>query len=226
MMKAMVDRSALLLSLAFIILAVSSLLAMVADISVHQAQRLERRWEQANSVPDVSQWFTAKSYLQAGLLLSPGHPDYSQALGRLYSWSYFTSDELTVNPESGLSYFIHATDVRPYWAFGWGEFLLLKAQLGQVDQAFSDVFDAAMETGRYESKVMLNLLNAGLGSWELLSWQQRSDVMLVFKYIVQGNYHTREQALKIAEWHSMKQEMCLSIVREAFYSVIERQCRA
>jgi hypothetical protein len=210
-----------------LVLAVSSIMAMLADIFAHQSQRLERRWEQSGSIAHLSQWSAAQSYLATALRFSPGHPDYLQAQGRLGSWRFFVEAEAEDRAASqqGLEALRASLVVRPYWVYGWSELLMLKAQLGEVDGEFNQIFSAVLSTGPNEPRALLNVLNAGLGSWASLSDGQRAQLHGVFHLVLLSYDREVKQAVQMSEHHQLKVQMCQGLDVTLVKPWVARLCR-
>lgn len=213
------------------VLAFSSVLAMLGDINASQAKRLERRWEKSPSTINLVQWQAAENYLQSALMFSPGHPDYLESLGRLYSWRLFVPPESGAKhgePQeqalSGLAYYWQAVNERPYRSSTWAELALLKSQLGQIDDEFWLAFQNADRLGPYEKPTLLNLLNAGLGAFKQLSWEQRAEVQALFNRMLTLRW-TDTQALKIADQLGMQAALCYGIEELQVRARIRRQCQ-
>ncbi|MGH1373377.1 MAG: hypothetical protein ACRBBW_15160 [Cellvibrionaceae bacterium] len=223
-----VDKRLFLLGFLLLALVASSFLALLADINAHQATRLERRWEQSGSVPNLSQLMAARASLEFAEQLSFDHPDYLQALGRLSSWHFFVEGVAPSDVETrkGLTSFRAALTVRPYWAYGWSELLLLKAQLGEVDEEFSSAFDAVLSTGVSEPKALLNLVNAGLGSWSLLEEDQQIKTHKAFLRLLGFSNQQSRTAIAIATQHGQKAAMCDGLDEQLVKPWVIRSCKA
>jgi hypothetical protein len=214
-------------------LGLSSIAAMVADLSAYQAKRFELRWQKKGTIESSQHWYRGYSYLDTALGYAPSHPDYLQTSGRFYSWLFWV-DGITPNvqkadavdqAEMGLKYFRQATQARPYWPYAWSELALLKAQANQVDDEFWQAFVNAKNYGPNEKQVILNLLNAGIGSWFLLDWPQKSAVLKLFYHALTLNYGVANPALVIAEGHKMKAALCYGLDKTTVTQSIAQRCR-
>ncbi len=223
------SRARLFLSVSILVtvaLAITSFFALIADVNAHQAKRLERRWEQSGSVAYASQLVSARESLEFAEQLSFDHPDYLQALGRLSSWHFFVEGEAVdeVQVRAGLSDFREALKVRPYWAYGWSELLLLHALLREVDTEFDRAFSAVLSTGPNEPRALLNLVNASLGSWSSLSGEQQDQARAAFARLLSLSNNQSRAAIAIATQHGMKTTVCSALDDKAIQTWVLRLC--
>lgn len=190
----------------------SSSMALLGDVNATHAKQMERRWEKSSATLNSSQWQAADAYLHSALKLSPAHPDYLQALGRLSSWYLLIDDtpDRQQQAAQGLAYFRDAVKQRPYWAYGWSEFALLKAQAGQLDDEFNLAVMAALQQGPYEKQVLSNVLNAGLGVWPQLTLMQQLEVHQLFRRMVALHW-TAADAMRLVEFHGLKTGFCYGL---------------
>ncbi len=219
---------AVILSVLFILL-LSSLAAIVADINAHQVARLEQRWTSNGVIPDGEQWQQARNYLDKALLLSPGHPDYLQASGRLSSWSFFIDSQHRGSvPFSaagvGVEYFRRAVHTRPYWPYAWSELVLLKAQLGQFDQEYVDAWQHARKLGANERPVAANLLSAGLGGWRLLDTAGREMVREMFVDSLHSYYKLALDSAVRVQKAGMAPILCAGIDGKTLAPAVAKRC--
>lgn len=203
------------------VLAFSSLMALLGDVNAEHAKQREQRWQQQPTALTLQQWQTAEAYLQRALQFSPAHPDYLQALGRMSSWYLLLNDELLLSGDErqaqtvrGLEYFREALTQRPYWAYGWAELALLKAQAQQVDDEFALAVRAALQQGPNERQVLSNLLNAGLSVWPQLTLVQQLEVHALFRRMLTLHWTARD-AMKLVEFHGMKAGFCYGLADDA-----------
>jgi len=215
--------SALLLVLLGV-LALSSLSAMLANIFFHQAERVERQWQRG--LPITQQRLdSAQGWVTRGRFYAPGQPDYSQLQGRLYSWAFI--GRLPVD-EAGqalaLQGYRDSLAARPYWPYAWAQLVLLKSQLQQFDAEFDLAFKNAQAYGRWEPKVMENLLSASLLNWSRLSWPQRQQASDLFSRSVSFS-PVMWQAMKIADASGMRRALCYSLDKNKLHKGIAKRCR-
>jgi len=205
-------------------LAVSSLSAMLANIFFHQAERVERQWQRG--LPITQQRLDkAQGWVALGRFYAPGQPDYSQLQGRLYSWAFI--GRLPVD-EAGqalaLQGYRDSLAARPYWPYAWAQLVLLKSQMNQFDAEFDQAFSNAQAYGRWEPKVMENLLNASLLNWSKLSWPQRKQASDLFKRSLSFS-PVMWRAMKIADASGMRRALCFSLDKSKLHKGIAKRCR-
>lgn len=192
-----------------LVLVASSAIAFIADIYYFQAKKFEYRWERNPLSLNYDDWLDSKYHIDKALKLSAKHPDYLQFLGRLSIWRYFVNE----TPDSQLSSqsleaFRESLLERPYWPYAWAELVLLKSQLGQIDEEFQLAFNKALAYGPWEHQVIVNLFNAGLGSWSDLSGEQREQLLSLFERGVAYNTTTASGLMVVAESNGLAIVFC------------------
>jgi len=217
-------RAVYMLVLALLLLAVSSLSAMMANIFFHQAERVERQWQRGGPVTQA-RLQSAQSWLARGLFYSPGQPDYSQLQGRLYSWAFIGGLPIDEAGQAlALQGYRDSLAARPYWPYAWAQLALLKAQLQQFDEEFDHAFSRAQAYGYWEPKVIENLLNASLLHWSQLSWPQRKQASDLFARSVSFS-PVMWRAMNIAEVSGMRRALCFSLDKSKLHKGIVKRCR-
>ncbi len=208
--------------LVLLTLALSSVSALFGDVQWAWAKQSEQRWQrqsqQSTGVSlSESEWQAAHNSLQKALWFSPGHPDYLQALGRLSSWSYWLvdpvdhDDQVSIS-EQGIDSLQQSLQARPYWSYAWSELALLKAQSGQMDASMWQALQASNETGPWERQALLNRLNAGIGSWNQLSVEQRRQLLAWIGDSLIGVNRTdfSRQVVSMLDRQGLKRGVCQS----------------
>ncbi|MYM65121.1 hypothetical protein [Pseudomaricurvus sp. HS19] len=227
-MQKLVGRWAPLLLVATLaVLAISSVSAMLGDITAHQAVRQERRWFQGAPVTDL-QWRAAESNLKKALGYSPSHPDYLRGLGRLSSWFFSVSDGVGAETsastgQQGLDYLRQLTGQRPYWPDGWSDLALLKSQLGEFDDEFDQAFANAFALGPNEPQVLLTLSNTALSRWSSLGMASRQQALQVFARGLQSR-GAEMRLLSVAEKYGMQKAVCLMAAPEKVSGRVRKTC--
>lgn len=197
---------------------------MVADISFYQAQRVERQWLKGGGSVSEAQLAQVGEELDQALALAGPHPDYLQAKARLVSWQILSGYISAESIDAGMTTARENLAMRPYWPNGWAEFALLKVLSGQVDSEFWQAFNHAQQLGPWEASVFTNLLNAGLGAWPALSWQQRTDVMGLLARAIHFDNNTARAAMAVVDAHGMNYAVCL-VMKDSLPAVLVRTCR-
>ncbi|GAB3108694.1 hypothetical protein G8770_23475 [Aestuariicella hydrocarbonica] len=206
-------------------LGLSSASAMWGDLNGYQAKRLELRWGRLDAPLTLAQWHSARSYLETALAFSPGHPDYLQSMGRLYSWRFFVADAEPAVSDTGLAFYQQAIAERPYWPYAWSELALLKSQAGQFDEAFWQAMTVSQQYGPWDRRSVMSALNAGLGAWPQLSWSQRGDVQALFEKALSFSVKFSRQAFAMAEQRGMEAAFCVSLQSNDISQFARRHCQ-
>ena len=112
----------------------------------------------------------------------PNNPDYLDFAGRLMilqaSQPGVVGGERRVLLESAAVKFRQALSVRPLWPYSWVNLLSVKDKLGQVDVEFNRAMRRAAETGPWEPRVQLQVINTGLRHWGKLGAGERELVQM------------------------------------------------
>ena len=193
---------------ASVLLSISSLGAMIADVVSHQVTRQEQRWLEGEKVT-YERWSLAASQLRLASTLSPGTPDYLQTQGRLAYWSLF-SDERSLLPavENGLKPIRKALQIRPQWPYAWADLALIKSLAGQFDEEFSEALTNARAYGPWERPVLNRLLTTYFLSWGSLTNDQRlTGYELLSDALTLGKDQAQE-ALRLALNSPLQMEIC------------------
>lgn len=206
-------------------LAISSALAMLADMHAYQEKRLESRW-QHKGVVDSEQWQDAHSLLNKSLFFSMGHPDYWYALGGLYNAQFFVDSPLAELPSGeGVEWLKKATVARPYWPYPWAELAYLKAQSGEVDNDFWRYYTTAIRIAPWEPEIIYSLFNTGLGAWPRLSWEQKEVVIALFRQSSIFSDKVAKKMFLIAQSYRMDAAFCQVVKRAKVKTYLDGVCK-
>lgn len=206
-------------SLVIVLLAVftiSSAGSMVADIVSYRAKLQEHFWSSAEPISSVEEWDAAYSKLSSALVMSPGNTDYLLAMGRMASWRVFIPEEsesdLSPVLTRGYRSFRKALDARPYWGVGWSEFALFKSQIGQIDEEFEFAIFSSIATGPFESRSLINSLNATFGAWDELSPRLKEEAVFLFDLALSLPYkkpiQIQDRALELIDFYDLAPQVC------------------
>lgn len=206
-----------------VLLALSSVFALFANVSSYYAKGAEQNWSRDSVELTLPRWQQAASNLHTSLVLAPGHPDYLQSLGRLYSWAGTLPEEVELT--AGLEHYLQVAAARPYWPYSWSELAFLKAQMGEFDAEFDTAWDRSLTLGRWENKVSLTLLKIGAYRWRELSKAQRNKAYELFaRELNRGNLAAR-QAIKVVDEYGMRRAWCYAIRKSELTDRAQKLCR-
>ncbi len=170
---------------AALLLSLSALAAIVADVAAYRASLQERFWAEGEPIASVGQWQQVNQSVITALNLEPRNPDHLLRMGRLAIWRLFVGEEgedIVAEVEQGYD---------AYWAEGWAEFALFKAQTAPPDEEFEFAVFAAMGTGPLEARAILNVLKATFLVWEDLSPDMQADMRNQFAMAIDLEYPTQ-----------------------------------
>ena len=127
----------------------------------------------AASGGDVATFEASEGHIKTALRRLPNNPDYLDFAGRLLiikaGQPGVVGAERRELLESAADNFRQSLAIRPLWPYGWVNLLAAKDKLGQVDMEFNYALRRAAETGPWESRVQLQLIDSGLRRWSRLA---------------------------------------------------------
>jgi hypothetical protein len=107
----------------------------------------------------------------------PDNPDYLDFAGRLKILSAgqpgVVGSQRRELLQSAAGDFRRALSVRPTWPYSWANLLSVKDKLRQVDAEFNEAINAAAETGPWEPRVQMQIIDSGLRHWDELASAER-----------------------------------------------------
>jgi len=69
-----------------------------------------------------------------------------------------------------------ALAVRPLWPYGWANLLGVKSRMGEIDGEFRLALAQCVETGPWEPRVQMQVLESGLEHWDHLGREEKERV--------------------------------------------------
>ena len=196
-----------------LVLAAGSVRGMLADIIAYRAMLQERFWASGEPIESLVTWQRVNNQVDTALALSPGNTDYHLFRGRMAGWRLFVNDDTEQNLSEIFSKsdeaFRIALASRPYWAQGWSEFALFKSQLGEVDDEFQFALFAGIYSGPFETRAILNNLNASFAVWEQLSPNMKREAVMLFDLAVSLNYRNlKKRAMAMVQHYERLAAVC------------------
>lgn len=123
---------------------------------------------------------SADQHLQRTLARFPNNPDYLDLSGRLKELRAgqpgVVGREGRELLQAAAGDYRQALAVRPLWPYSWANLLGVKSRLNEVDAEFRRALLRSVETGPWEPRVQIQVLESGLQHWDSLG---RAERMLV-----------------------------------------------
>ena len=136
----------------------------LADYYADQSYQLVSSWRAA---PELAEWERAKGALDSALRLDATNPTYHHRMGRLYHIGMgLDPAQSAAFADLASAHFLSSLDVRPAWPLTWAGVALLKADLRQFDDEFSNAVLNATRYGPWEPGV--HQIMAGIGGRGLI----------------------------------------------------------
>ena len=172
--------SSLLVILSLVILS-WALLRTNAAWNFFAAQSITEQMHDAGAITPAGV-ANAQDRVDRALSRFPGHPDYLDLAGHLLELKAnqpgVVGAERNDLLEAAAVRYRASLSARPLWPYGWAGLLSVKDKLGQVDPEFRTALNRSAETGPWEPRVQLQLIQSGLRHWDRIS---RADRQLVLR---------------------------------------------
>lgn len=117
--------------------------------------------------------------LTDALALTPDDPTLIEHLGvalELRATGFPPGSDRRLYLAQALTNFRKAAALRPASPYTWGNILVAKYRLGQIDAEFFDAMHHALDFGPWEPAVQLIVADTGLGAWDALDTGLRTRV--------------------------------------------------
>jgi hypothetical protein len=153
-----------------------ALLRSSAAWNFFAAQSITEQMHEAGAITPAA-IANAQDRLDRALSRFPGHPDYLDLQGHLLELKAnrpgVVGAEREALLEAAAARYRASLSARPLWPYGWARLLGVKDRLGQVDSEFKTAMHRAAETGPWEPRVQLQIIQSGLRHWDQLSRTER-----------------------------------------------------
>ena len=121
---------------------------------------------------------SADQHLQRALARFPDKPDYRDLSGRLKELQAGQPGMVGGNRrellQAAAQDYLQALAVRPLWPYSWANLLGVKSGLNEVDAEFRLALIRSVETGPWEPRVQIQVLESGLKHWDSLGKGDRA----------------------------------------------------
>lgn len=181
---------------ALLYLAMLCLRWSVSDIQATQVEYHLKTLKQASANKTVKAWRQAKQQLDSSLASRPENPQHLE----LAEYFYQVLDGLETeapelmqelgwqnNEAQALNYARSALQIKPSWPYAWKQLVLSKSTLKQYDSEMSGGYAKAMELGKWEATVVVDLVDLGLRDWENLNAQTKHVVQQAIEQLISIN---------------------------------------
>jgi len=198
-------------------LMIQSALAAYADVQVHQAERIERRWVSGSTQFNKADYDRAQAHLNQGLSLNSDNADFHQMSGRLAGW--VLADSFSSGTyDKAVAHFEASISARPYWPYAYSDFsgiIALKLSLKSHQKGNDDLelilnsyWDNALKYGENEPLVVQSLLNIGFGNWHVSGWKLKNKTIALFQASLESNSMMQREAINLARYYQFTQVLC------------------
>jgi len=152
----------------------------IADFNALTTRHELKEWTRKGEFPNIA-WEATRSRVQLSVYLDSGNPDHYEDMARLH---LLKSSMPKLPPEgrklalgNSLLAFRKASWLKPSSAHYWAMLMAVKSDLREYDQEYLHAFDNAVFLGPWEQIVALVVAETGPNAWDVLSEQQKGQVL-------------------------------------------------
>lgn len=169
------------------------------SVAYLEAHRLNDQWRQSQRVPDDKSLQTAFQLAREATHYDPSNAEYRLLLADLRAWRVKSlrlwPNLATTEMELIVDRLKTVLAARPTWFEAWIRLVLVKFQLGQIDQEMIVAMEKSMETVRYETSVHHGVAFVGLRVWDELGPDLKKQIQKTLT-IALGNRYIRKFVVK------------------------------
>lgn len=219
------------LSVACIVLVLSSAVIGWADYQSARAIYIVAKWQRGNAV-ESDEWNKAERLMQNVLFWHVNNPDYIEALAQLHHWrnaqTNIEKSDVQQNFKISLQYYRRATILRPLRPNAWANVALMKSHLQQWDGEFEFAFEQALKLGAWENNIQLVLHEAGLVGWRNTNINTRPKAFINYKNSFKNGARQVELMMRLTERYDLQRVFCFyarqQFVGSEIKTLISRRC--
>jgi len=174
---------------------------LVSSFHTHKVDLFLEHWQSQGMPPnpkalDIAQ--TAALKAQAWFPIEQGANHFR--IGKVYEWQAFHLPYGDPAADAPRRAALHAyqmdTELRPTWPYAWSHVALIKSQLLELDDEFTQAYQMAKQTGPWRRDTLLELSRMGIALWSDLSPYQKR---LVLETTTQAAIADRRNIRPLAE---------------------------
>ena len=184
---------------------------MLGDINAYPARYAIKAWEKSQDLPEPAEIDDLIARIDTALGWEARNPEYYDLRGTLLyakALSLYQRGEAYPVEVFADAVLAHRTALsyRPTWPYSWSNLALMKAYAGQFDAEQSEALLKANQFGPWELPVQVNIVQAGLMSWNTLT---QVDRLIVAANVQKGlRYTKRRDITQLVQRYQRVDEIC------------------
>lgn len=203
---------AIVLLVVALVLVYQSLRFSLAEVNNRQARIYELFWKEQGSIKKLEQWQRALTLSGRAMALNTSNPDFYLRESRLLEWYGFTSEpegeQIRARLDEAATFLDKAIELRPQSALGYSARALLAARRWQLDEFIASDIVTALDLGRWELDVHLQVSHAAMATWPGLSEEAQSAYLAHFDKVLLRRGKWGPSMFRIAEQYGRVRVLC------------------